>query len=105
MLAENDFHDVLDPDPIFDAIEQDLAHYADAAGQRKALDEELKTILGAKPTTTHLDGFALSPAELARSVLGEAQWVEFDLARDGVEGWGSPTRAPRHGRCMRSSIA
>ena len=47
-------------------------------------------MLGAKPTTTHLDGDALSPAELARAVLGQEQWVEFDLARDGVEGWGPP---------------
>ena len=90
LLAEDDFHDVLDPDQIFPAIEKNLARYADPADQRKALDEALKTMLGAKPTTTHLDGDALSPAELARAVLGQEQWVEFDLARDGVEGWGPP---------------
>ena len=90
LLAEDNFHDVLDPDPIFRGIEQHLAHQADPAGRRKELDETLKTMLGAKPTTTYLDGDALSPAELARAVLGQERWVEFDLARDGVEGWGSP---------------
>ena len=90
LLAEDDFHDVLDPDPIFPVIEQKLARYADPADRRKALDQALKTMLGAKPTTTHLDGDALSPAESARAVLGQEQWVEFDLARDGVEGWGPP---------------
>ena len=89
LLAENDFHDVVDPDPIFPAIEQNLKRYGDPADRRKALDEALKTVLGAKPETTHLDGDALSPAELARAVLGQEKWVEFDLARDGVEGWGS----------------
>src|SRR5271166_7017990 len=55
LLAEDDFHHVLDdPDPIFSAIEQELARYADPAGRRKALDEALKTMFGAKPTTTHL---------------------------------------------------
>ena len=90
LLAEDDFHNVVDQeDPIFPAIEQKLARYADPADRRKALDEALKTMLGAKPGTTHLDGDALSPAELARAVLGQEQWVEFDLARDGIEGWGS----------------
>jgi len=91
LLAEDDFHDVLDdPDPIFSAIEQKLALYADPASRRRALDAALNTMLGAKPTTTHLDGDGLSPGELARDVLSQEQWVEFDLARDGVEGWGRP---------------
>ena len=91
LLAEGDFHHVLDdPDPIFSAIEQELARYADPAGRRKALDEALKTTFGAKPPTTHLDGDRLSPAEFARAVLGQEHWAEFDLARHGVEGWGPP---------------
>lgn len=91
LLAEDDFHDVLDdPGPIFSAIERKLGRYADPASRGRALDAALNTMLGARPTTTHLDGDALSPGELARAALGQERWAEFDLARDGVEGWGPP---------------
>ena len=35
----------------------------------------------------------MSPADLASAVLGRERWTEYDLSRDGVEGWG-PSRDP-----------
>ena len=80
-------------DDITASIEDRLAHAANPDDKRKALDEELEATLGAKPHTTHLDGKAVTPEELASAVLGGRQFVEFDLARDGVERWG-PSQDP-----------
>jgi hypothetical protein len=57
------------------------------------VDEELKASLGVKPPTTHLDDKPVSPHELAEAVLDGHEFVEFDLARDGVERWG-PSEDP-----------
>jgi hypothetical protein len=93
LFNQSDFHGVVDSDPIFPAVEDKLASHENAADKQKALDDELRATLGAPPRMTHLDGEAVSPAELARTVLGGAEWTEFDLSRDGVEGWG-PSRDP-----------
>ena len=93
VLAQSDFHDAVDSDDITASIEDRFAHAASPDDKRKALDEELKASLGAKPHTTHLDGKAVTPEELASAVLGGRQFFEFDLARDGVERWG-PSQDP-----------
>ena len=100
MLAEGDFHDIVNSDAIFASLEDKLAGSADPADTRRTVDEELKASLGVKPPTTHLDDKPVSPHELAEAVLGGREFVEFDLARDGVERWGlrrTPTPAPRRG--------
>jgi hypothetical protein len=93
LVAQRDFHDVVDSDPIFPAIERDLARYRAPVDKLNALGQELEARLGAKPRTTHLDRESLSPSELAEAVLGDWTWTEFDLARNGVEGWG-PSHDP-----------
>jgi hypothetical protein len=49
--------------------------------------------LGETPDVTHLDGRTLSPDALARAVVGGREWVEYDLSRDGAEGFG-PSKDP-----------
>jgi hypothetical protein len=93
LIDQSDFHDVVDSDPIFPAIDGKLASYQSPADKRKALDEELKASLGAPPKMTHLEGKAASPEKLARAMLADEEWTEFDLSRDGVEGWG-PSHDP-----------
>ncbi len=93
VLAQSDFHDAVDSDPITESIEDRFAHAASPDDKRKALNEELEANLGAKPHTTHLDGKAVTPEELASAVLGGRRFFEFDLARDGVERWG-PSQDP-----------
>ena len=93
LLSRDDFHGIVDSDPIFPSIERKLAHTANASEKQAALDEALKVGLGVKPPMTHLDGETLSPAQLARAVLGDEEWTEFDLSRDGAEGWG-PSKDP-----------
>ncbi len=93
LLDESDFHGVVDSDPIFSSIEKKLERLSSPAEKEKALDQGLKASLGTKPRTTHLDGEAVSPEQLARTVLGGEEWTEFDLSRDGSEGWG-PSHDP-----------
>jgi hypothetical protein len=93
LLAEGDFHDIVDSDEIFSSVEDKLAHSADAAEERRTVDAELKASLGVKPPTTHLDDKPVTPRQLAEAVLGGREFVEFDLARDGVERWG-PSEDP-----------
>ncbi|MFY9972475.1 MAG: hypothetical protein WAK41_24000 [Roseiarcus sp.] len=93
LFDRSDFHDVVDSDPIFPAIEAKVAPYENRASKQKALDEELRANLGAPPKMTHLEGKAASPVQLARAMLGDEEWTEFDLSRDGVEGWG-PSHDP-----------
>ncbi len=88
LINSNDFHPIVDSDPVFPSIEQRLARYADASGKLAALNDALRLKLGVTPPMTHLDGETLSPARLARAVLGDEAWTEFDLSRDGAEGWG-----------------
>jgi hypothetical protein len=93
LLAEPDFHDIVDSDEIFASIGDKLGRYMDPAEKLKQLEQELRASLGAKPDVTHLGGKAVSPEELAQAVLGGRHWVELDLARDGVERWG-PSQDP-----------
>ena len=93
LFDQSDFHGVVDSDPIFPAVEGKIAAYQNAADKERALTHELKASLGAPPKMTHLDGEAVSPQQLARTVLGGAEWTEFDLSRDGSQGWG-PSRDP-----------
>lgn len=90
LISRSDFHDIVDSDPIFSSIERRLAKASD---KQTALSEALRDSLGFTPPMTHLDGKTLRPAELARAVLGDEQWTEFDLSRDGAEGWG-PSKDP-----------
>ena len=93
LVARGDYHHAVASDPVFSAIKGKLARRAGRAGKRELVERELEARLGAKPQRTHLDGQALTPGQLAKAVLGEARWVEFDRARDGDEGWG-PSRDP-----------
>ena len=90
LVARADFHDIVDSDPIFSSIDGKLSHAADPAEKLKLLGSELKSSLGETPTVTHLDGEPVSPQELARAALGQQEWAEFDLSRDGAEGPGPP---------------
>jgi hypothetical protein len=93
LLAEGDFHDIVDSDAIFSSVGDKLVRSADPIDMVRTVDEELKASLGVKPPTTHLDDRPVSPHELAEVVLGGHEFVEFDLARDGVERWG-PSEDP-----------
>jgi hypothetical protein len=93
LLAQGDFHDIVDSDEIFSSVEDKLAHSAGPADSPRTVDEELKARLGVKPPTTHLDNKPVTPEQLAKAVLDGHEFVEFDLARDGVERWG-PSEDP-----------
>jgi hypothetical protein len=88
-----DFHDVVDVDAMFDELRQTLAAPVAPDTRQRALDDRLKSALGVKPTFTHLDGRPMAPSALADAVLRDDDWTEFDLARDGEEGWG-PSHDP-----------
>src|SRR5271166_335133 len=93
LLAESDFHDVVDSTPVYASLKQELAETAVISHKFEVLDDALADRLGVQPSLTHLDGRALTPEELAHIVLGSHQWIEFDLSRDGPDGWG-PSRDP-----------
>ena len=93
IVARADFHDIVDSEPIFDAIEDKLANAPDSQEKLNVLREQLKTNLGETPPVTHLDGEALSPQALARAMLEKREWMEYDLSRDGFEGLG-PSHDP-----------
>ncbi len=93
LFDQGDFHDVVDSDPVFSSVESKLTSFENSADKEKALGGELKASLGAPPKMTHLDGGAISPGQLARAVLDGKTWTEFDLSRDGFEGWG-PSHDP-----------
>ncbi len=93
LVHRDDFHDVVDDDAVLATLKQTVAGPAKRERKEKALDEALTATLGVKPTTTHLEGRPVSPGALADAALAGQVWMEFDLARDGVEGWG-PSRDP-----------
>ncbi len=93
LVHRDDFHDVVDDAPVLATLKEMVAGPAEPQLKEKALDEALTAVLGAKPATTHLEGRLVSPAALAKAALEGQAWTEFDLARDGVEGWG-PSHDP-----------
>jgi len=93
LLAESDFHDVVDSKPVYASLTQELAETAVTPDKFAVLDDVLADRLGVPPTLTHLDGRPLTPEQLAHAVLGSHEWIEFDLSRDGTEGWG-PSHDP-----------
>jgi hypothetical protein len=93
LFAQEDFHDIVDSDSVFASVKSDLAGFADLEAKDKALESDLGGSLGHLPRTTHLDGKAVTPQQLAQTVLAGRVWVEFDLSHDGFEGWG-PSKDP-----------
>ena len=93
LIERGDFHEVVDLDPVVTTLKQTLAQEPEPQRQERALDDQLTAALGATPGTTHLEGKPLSPAALARAALAGETWTEFDLSRDGAQGWG-PSHDP-----------
>ncbi len=93
LVELGDFHDVVDVDEMFDELKQTLAVPGAADDREHTLDDRLRSELGVKPASTHLDGRPVTPAALAEVVLGDERWTEFDLARAGEQGWG-PSHDP-----------
>jgi hypothetical protein len=84
LVAEGDFHDFVDADPVFATLARRVRAASGEAAKLKALDGALDARLGAPPAKTHLDGRVLTPPELAKAVVGDGAWAEYDLSRDGV---------------------
>ena len=85
MVAQPDFRDIVDLNPIAGAIEKDLARIPDRPAKEKALREEVPVKLGVVPEVTHLDGQVVSADQMARAVTDGYEWTEFDLSPDGSE--------------------
>ena len=93
LLERGDFHEVVDLDPVVETLKEAVAEETMPKPPERELDDQLTATLGARPGTTHLEGRPLSPAALAGAVLGGETWTEFDLSRDGAQGWG-PSHDP-----------
>ena len=93
LVDRGDFHDVANVDPLFASLEAALAEAAEPRRKQQEIDGELAAALGGTPATTHLEGKPSSPAALAAAALAGEAWTEFDLARDGADGWG-PSHDP-----------
>lgn len=93
MVAQPDFRDIVDSNPIAQSIEQDLAGIPDREAKERALSKELHVKLGVVPEVTHLDGQVVSADQMAHAVTDGYEWTEFDLSPDGSEAWG-PSRDP-----------
>jgi hypothetical protein len=93
LVARGDYHHAVASAPVFSALKRKLTRREEFAAKHELLERELEARLGAKPQTTHLDGRALTPEQLAQAVLGDERWIEFDRTRDGAEG-SAPSRDP-----------
>jgi hypothetical protein len=93
MVAQPDFHDIVNSIPIAESIQKDLDGIPDRDAKEKALDEVLPAKLGVVPEVTRLDGQVVSADQMARAVTDGYEWTEFDLSTDGSEAWG-PSHDP-----------
>ena len=83
LVGAQDYHDIVDSDPVFEDLSRRLARVPSADAKLKALDVALARQLGPSPAATRLDGRRLTPAEMAKDVLGDRVWTEYDVIRDG----------------------
>ncbi len=88
LVERDDFHDVVDDGPVLASLKETVASPAEPEQKERSIDDALTAALGVKPATTHLEGRQVRPAALADAALAGRAWTEFDLARNGVEGWG-----------------
>ncbi len=93
IVAQPDFRDIVDSNPIAQSIEKDLAGIPDRSAKEKALSEEVHGKLGVVPEVTHLDGQVVGADKLAHAITDGYEWTEFDLSPDGAEAWG-PSHDP-----------
>ena len=82
LVGSTDFHEVVDSDPVFADLSRRLARVAGADDKLKALDVALARDLGAAPAAARLDGRTLTPEQLAKAVLGDKVWTEYDVTRE-----------------------
>ena len=78
LLASADYRDIFDSDPLYPSLRRRLAAGAKA-------DALIAAALGPIPTLTHLDGAPLTPSAMEKAVLGDENFVEYDVAADGRE--------------------
>jgi hypothetical protein len=83
LVGARDYHDIVDSDAVFAGVSSRLAPVKGADAKLKALDVALARALGAAPASTRLDGRTLTAAGLAKTVLGDEVWTEYDVIRDG----------------------
>ena len=93
LFEQRDLQGIVESDPVISEIAEKVAEHSESEEKQETLSAELEEKFGPKPGATHLGNELVTPAELAKAVLGGKTWTEFDLARDGVEGWG-PSRDP-----------
>ena len=82
LVGTIDFHEVVDSDPVFTDLSRRLVNVSGADAKLKALNGALARDLGAAPAATRLDGRTLTPEQLAKAVLGDEAWTEYDVTRD-----------------------
>jgi hypothetical protein len=75
LLADADYHDFIDSQPLYESLSRQLS----ASPELSLIDAALKPM----PALTHLDDKPMAPAALAKAVLGDQTWSEYDLAADG----------------------
>ena len=83
LVAEKDFHAIVDSAPVWDSVAKVISQAADEADKLDALKSAVATELGAAPEKTELDGRELTPKQFAKAVLGDNVWTEYDVTRDG----------------------
>ncbi len=83
LVAEKDFHDVIDSEPVWDNVSKAIAQADGVQDKIVALKTALADDLGVAPRETELDGRELTPKQLANVVLGDNVWTEYDVTPDG----------------------
>jgi hypothetical protein len=93
LVAEKDFHPVIESAPVWDNLAKAVAQAPDEADKLATLKSAVANELGVEPEKTELDGRELTPRQLANTLLGENVWTEYDVTRDGAQRIG-PSQDP-----------
>ena len=92
LVSADDAGDIVDNStPIFTAVSAEIEGPGEPDAKLKTLDSALSARLPPPPGRTRLDGQALTPEDLAKAVLGDRVWTEYDLAPAGSPQLGRST--------------
>ena len=83
LVAEKDFHAVVDSTPVWDHVASAVAKAPDEADKLATLKSAVAEELGVTPQETTLDGRNLTPQQFAKAMLGDNVWTEYDVTADG----------------------
>jgi hypothetical protein len=88
LFAFSDYKDIsMGIDTRYAGVKDVVFQHKDVAAQHLALTTELNHLFPELPTQSTFENHTVSPAEMAKAVMGDQKWLSYSPLKSGAEGW------------------